>query len=265
MKNNKFFMTDENTNPEIEVQAEQTNLEEVPEEVKTTIESNGNRQIDIAYKLSEDEVERLKESVPNNLQEPIVNSKIETGVAPQWWLVGLNNVAFALVAFVPGLNVMYAAVLYANLKILPMFPKKKLKNEITNNMRRIESKPTKKQPFGTGGDDEKQSFGIKDGNDTQQSFGTKPENNTQSFGTGGGNNTQQSFGIKHKNNTQSFGTGGGASAKQSFGMASHIEALRGVKTSHSTVPRKTSFGTYQDIEQNREKQRNSSFGLRSRG
>lgn len=270
-------MSDESTDPEIEVRAEPIKLEETPDEIKKTAKGISNDEIDSAYKLSEEEVERLKGSIPNNLQEPIVDSKIETGMAPQWWLVGLNNAAFALVAFVPGLNVMYAAVLYANLKILPMFPKKKLKNEIIDNIRGFKSEPPKKQPDKKD-EDKKQSFGTEGENDTKQSFGTKEDDTTRSFFGTKSNNTNQTFGIKKTSSLpnisfgtkagttgQGFGTGGGTSAKQSFGTASPIEALRGVKTSHSTVPRKTSFGTYKDIKQNREKQRKSSFGLRPMG
>ena len=106
----------------IEVEAEKVGKESLPDD-----DSIDKKNIKEAYSIDKDSVEKLSKGIDENSKEMITDYKFKTGKDPQWWLVALNNGAYALLSAFPGLNILYLPILYANLKILPMFPKKKLK------------------------------------------------------------------------------------------------------------------------------------------
>ncbi len=169
-------------NDQKSIQGERVEPEDTPEEVKGETQKLENGEPDAYYKVSEEEYEKMKKHVPEDLQKTIASSKIKNGAAPQCWLPAINGLAFGLIAFVPGLNIAYGAVLLANLKILTMWPKKKVEKH-------MESLPSS---FRTNNNDKKQSFGSKD-NNQKQPFGTADSSNSvldslkkinQSFGTG---------------------------------------------------------------------------------
>lgn len=89
-----------------------------------------------------------------NLPED-VKSKIKEGPAPQWSLVMANNVALALAAVIPGFgSLVIAADFILNLKVLPMFPKRKMKVDSNQKpVQQLRAKDDKKlNPTNIGAD-----------------------------------------------------------------------------------------------------------------
>lgn len=225
------------------IQGEKVEPEDTPEEVKEEARKLGKGEPDAYYKISEEEYEKMKKHVPEDLQKTIASSKIKNGAAPQCWLPAINGLAFGLIAFVPGLNIAYGAVLLANLKILPMWPKKKVENSIGHNItgnkpERVENSPS---TFGSKDNNQKQSFGSKDENNGKQHFGSKEEDNKkQSFGSKDNNNNsgKQSFGSKKENNGKQYFGSKDNNKKQSFGSKDNNQkqSFGSKKTDNSPNP-----------------------------
>lgn len=203
------------------IQGEKVEPEDTPEEVKEEARKLGKGEPDAYYKISEEEYEKMKKHVPEDLQKTITDSKVKNGVAPQCWLPAINGLAFGLIAFVPGLNIAYGAVLLANLKILPMLSAKKVENS-------VKSLPSS---FKSDNNDKKQQFGTRKTGSSPAFFGTaetnpSPETETKEgstvkFGTADNNNSVLDS-LKKIN--QSFGTG-----KSSSSPTPHTEKLEELK------------------------------------
>jgi hypothetical protein len=100
------------------------------EQVKTLTE--GAEEDKPTYKISEKEAEKLKDQFGDSAT-PLVETKTGEGIAPQFLLVFLNNGAFLLSAIIPGGALIFAAVLFANLKILPKGMGESLSTSLTED------------------------------------------------------------------------------------------------------------------------------------
>ena len=224
----------------IEVEAEKVGKESLPD-----YDSIDKKNIKEAYSIDKDSVEKLSKGIDENSKEMITDYKVKTGKDPQWWLVALNNGAYALLSAVPGLNILYLPILYANLKILPMFPKKKLKTKAASVPTKSEQKPEQqKKPFGTGELNDGNPFGtgeLDNGSpfgtgklDDDNVLGTGELNDGNPFGTGSLENKTVSFGVAPKTNKNNG---------ISFGNA--VDVFKGVKTKKaSSAPTLSRIDSY---------------------
>ena len=222
----------------IEVEAEKVDEESLPDD-----DSIDKKNIKEAYSIDKDSVEKLSKGIDENSKKMITDYKVKTGKDPQWWLVALNNGAYALLSAFPGLNILYLPILYANLKILPMFPKKKLKIKAA-------SVPTKSEqqekPFGTGELDNGNPFGTGKLDDNNV-LGTGKLNDDNPFGTGKLDDDNV-LGSRNQNPKNLFGTGSLKNKKiknnmVSFGNA--VDVFKGVKTKKaSSAPTLSRIDSY---------------------
>ena len=216
--------SEETTQKKIEPEPIEVEVEKVGKESLPDDDSIDKKNIKEAYSIDKDSVEKLSKGIDENSKEMITDYKVKTGKDPQWWLVALNNGAYALLSAVPGLNILYLPILYANLKILPMFPKKKLKTKAASVPTKSEQKPEQqKKPFGTGKLDDNNVLGTGKLNDDNP-FGTGELDNGNPFGTG-------SLENKTKNNMVPFGNA--------------VDVFKGVKTKKaSSAPTLSRIDSY---------------------
>ena len=239
----------------IEVEAEKVGKESLPDD-----DSIDKKNIKEAYSIDKDSVEKLSKGIDENSKEMITDYKVKTGKDPQWWLVALNNGAYALLSAVPGLNILYLPILYANLKILPMFPKKKLKTKAASVPTKSEQKPEQqKKPFGTGKLDDNNVLGTGKLNDDNP-FGTGELDNGNPFGTGklddnnvlgtGKLNDDNPFGTgslenKTKNNMVPFGVAPKTNKNNGIFFGNAVDVFKGVKTKKaSSAPTLSRIDSY---------------------
>lgn len=200
----------------IEVEAEKVDEESLPDD-----DSIDKKNIKEAYSIDKDSVEKLSKGIDENSKEMITDYKVKTGKDPQWWLVALNNGAYALLSAFPGLNILYLPILYANLKILPMFPKKKLKIKAASVPTKSEQQ---KKPFGTGKLDDDNVLGS--GNQNPKNL----------FGTGS---------LENKNNMVSFGVAPKTNKNNGISFSNAVDVFKGVKTKKaSSAPTLSRIDSY---------------------
>ena len=233
----------------IEVEAEKVDEESLPDD-----DSIDKKNIKEAYSIDKDSVEKLSKGIDENSKEMITDYKVKTGKDPQWWLVALNNGAYALLSAFPGLNILYLPILYANLKILPMFPKKKLKIKAASVPTKSEQQ---KKPFGTGKLDDDNVLGTGELNDGNP-FGTGELDNGSPFGTGkldddnvlgsGNQNPKNLFGtgsLENKNNMVSFGVAPKTNKNNGISFSNAVDVFKGVKTKKaSSAPTLSRIDSY---------------------
>lgn len=206
--------------------------ENVPKEIKEKVEGLGMGKPNAYYQVSEEEYEKMKKHIPEDLQKTIASSKIKNGAAPQLWLPFFNTVALCA-SLIPGLGAIVGlTALYGNLKILPMLSAEKVENSVKNlpSYFRTDNNDKKQPSEPKEEDNGKQPFGSKYENNQKQPFGTAgtnpspepktKEGNTVNFETADSNSVLDSL----KKINQSFGTG-----KTSSSPAPHAEKLEELK------------------------------------
>jgi hypothetical protein len=127
---------------EIVVEGQKIEPGEVPEPVikmadeakrNLNIEEGPTKEVPDVYNLTKEEAEKLEKKVDPKHKIPVVSSNVSTSVPPQCLLMALNNAAFLLCALIPGGSLIFAAVLFANLKILPRGVGKNIDVQSGNN------------------------------------------------------------------------------------------------------------------------------------
>jgi hypothetical protein len=168
-----------------------------------------------AYSIDEEEAEKLKKKVKNKI--PLLGSETRSGPPPQYMLFLLNNASFLLAAVIPGGALVFAVLLFANLKILPKAASKDM--DINSSDNSDKSEDNKK--------DTPTSLGSREKN-RPTSLGTAEDNRPTGLGTAG-DNRPADLGIGGGANAATLGTADGSNPGN-LGGASNANPLGGVVT-----------------------------------
>ncbi|MDR2077973.1 MAG: hypothetical protein LBP39_03330, partial [Rickettsiales bacterium] len=121
-----------------------------------------------SYEIPEKDRENA-EKLNSKEEAPKIKSEIVTGIPPQVWLIAINTGGMLLACMIPGGALIYAAVLLADLKILPKFPSKSIRVK-TNHKE-------------SASNDKSANFGNKEIGDNPANFGDKKaKNDPAAFG-----------------------------------------------------------------------------------
>ncbi|MDR2777409.1 MAG: hypothetical protein LBB24_01405 [Rickettsiales bacterium] len=192
------------------------------------------------YEIPEEDAKKLKKRVGDI---PLVNSRVTQGVTPQYLLMLLNNGAFLLAAVIPGGALVFAAVLFANIKILPKLSSKSVKVDTINGPSTNEEEDTETSIGNKGIGDKPASLGSKEASGGSAIGSKKIDDKSANLGAKE-REAPASMGMASAQNSERLGSRGGRLGDRIVSASHTAEAgNRGEKHSNSgrEVHSKSSF------------------------